>query len=93
VKPDIERYEVHGVKVYQLNVCEAIHDHDLCPGITILHAGAFDIGTVACDCPCHKEPENEVPGNSPTTGVSFRNCSPMIKLDAWRMPNWDGKVH
>jgi hypothetical protein len=42
----MERYEVHGVKVYQLNVCEAIHDHDLCPGITILHAGAFDIGTV-----------------------------------------------
>jgi hypothetical protein len=23
----MERYEVYGVKVYQLNICEAIHDH------------------------------------------------------------------
>ena len=57
----MERYEVHGVKVYQLNICEAIHDHDLCPGITSLHAAHFDLGTVACDCPCHKKPEDEVP--------------------------------
>jgi hypothetical protein len=56
----MERYEVHGVKVYQLNICEAIGDHHLCPGITGLHAGDFDLGTVACNCSCHKKPENEV---------------------------------
>jgi hypothetical protein len=27
-----ERYELHGKKVYQLDICEAIHDHRLCPG-------------------------------------------------------------
>jgi DNA ligase D-like protein (predicted ligase) len=32
-----------------------------CPGITSLHAGGFDLGTVACNCPCHKNPESEVP--------------------------------
>jgi hypothetical protein len=37
----MERYELHGVKVYQLNICEAIGDHHLCPGITSLHAGDF----------------------------------------------------
>jgi hypothetical protein len=26
-----ERYELHGKKVYQLDICEAIHDHHLCP--------------------------------------------------------------
>jgi hypothetical protein len=57
----MERYEVHGVKVYQLNICEAIHGHNLCAGITSLHAGDFNLGTVACDCPRHKKPENEVP--------------------------------
>jgi hypothetical protein len=57
----MERYEVHGVRVYQLNICEAIRDHHLCPGITTLKAGDFELGTVACDCPCHKKPENEVP--------------------------------
>ena len=40
----MERYEVHGVKVYQLDICEAIHDHDLCPGITSLRAGDIDLG-------------------------------------------------
>jgi hypothetical protein len=37
----MERYELHGVKVYQLDICEAIGDHHLCPGITCLHAGNF----------------------------------------------------
>jgi len=37
----MERYEVHGVKVYQLDICEAIGDHHLCPGITTLKAGDF----------------------------------------------------
>jgi hypothetical protein len=57
----MERYELHGVEVYQLNICEAIVDHHLCPGITSLYASDFDLGTVACNCPCHKKPENEVP--------------------------------
>jgi hypothetical protein len=57
----MERYELHGVKVYQLNICAAIGDHHLCRGITSLHAGDFDLGTVACDCHCHKKPEIEIP--------------------------------
>jgi hypothetical protein len=57
----MERFELHGVKVYQLNICEAIGDHHLCPGITNLRAGEFELGTVACNCLCHKKPENEVP--------------------------------
>jgi hypothetical protein len=56
----MERYELHGVKVYQLNICEAIGDHRLCPGITTLSAGDFELGTVACNCPCHMKPENEL---------------------------------
>jgi hypothetical protein len=57
----MERYEVHGVQVYQLNICEAIQDHDLCQRITNVHAVDFELGTVACDCRCHKKPENRVP--------------------------------
>ena len=51
----MERYELHGVKVYQLNICEAIGDHHLCPGITSLNAGDFELGTAACNCPCPQE--------------------------------------
>lgn len=43
----MERYEVHGVKIYQFNICEAIGDHHLCPGITRLHAADIDLGTPA----------------------------------------------
>jgi hypothetical protein len=57
----MEQYEARGARVYQFNICEAIDDHHLCPGITSLHAGNLDLGTVACNCPCHKKPENEVP--------------------------------
>jgi hypothetical protein len=57
----MEQYEVHGVKVYQLNVCEALGDHDLCPGITTLSAGDFELGTVTFNFPCHKKPGREVP--------------------------------
>jgi hypothetical protein len=39
----MKRYELHGVKVYELNIREAIQDHDLCPGITSLHAGCFGV--------------------------------------------------
>jgi hypothetical protein len=55
-----ERYELHGAKVYQLNICEAIGDRHLCPGITSLHAGDFEPGTVACVIVFrHKKPEDE----------------------------------
>ena len=39
----IERYEVHGLKGYQLNIGEAIGDHHLFSGITSLHAGDFGL--------------------------------------------------
>jgi hypothetical protein len=39
----MERYELHGVRVYQLDICAAIDDHHLCPGITSLHAGDFEL--------------------------------------------------
>lgn len=52
-----ERYELHGKKVYQLDVCEAIHDRHLCPGVTLLKAGEHELGPVFCNCPCHKKPD------------------------------------
>ena len=45
---------MHCLKVYQLDICETIGDHHLCPGITTLSAGDFELGTVACNCPCHR---------------------------------------
>jgi hypothetical protein len=39
-----ERYELHGRNVYQLDICEAIHDHHLCPGVTLLKAGEHELG-------------------------------------------------
>jgi hypothetical protein len=44
----MERYELHRVKVYELNIREAIQDHDLCPGVTSLHAGCFGRGLPVC---------------------------------------------
>jgi hypothetical protein len=49
----MERYEVHGVKAYQINICAAVSSHDQCPGITTLKAGDLELGMVACNCPCH----------------------------------------
>lgn len=40
----MERYEVHGVNIYQLNICEAVGEHYLCPGITTLNAGNLELG-------------------------------------------------
>jgi hypothetical protein len=58
----MERYELPpGVKVYQLDICVAIGDHHLCPGFTMLKAGDHELRPVACNCTCHKKPENEVP--------------------------------
>lgn len=56
-----ERYELHGVKAYQLDICEAIHDHHLCPGVTVLRAGEHELGPVFCKCPCHKKPKDDTP--------------------------------
>ena len=56
-----EWYELHGEKVFQLDICEAIHDHHLCPGVTVLKAGEHELGPVFCDCPCNKKPEDETP--------------------------------
>jgi hypothetical protein len=69
----MERYELHGVKVYQLNICEAIDDHHLCPGITTLKAGDHELGTVAGNCPCHKKDGNERPQPESGAGVSVRH--------------------
>jgi hypothetical protein len=44
-----------GTRVYELNICEAIKDHVHCPGFTILSAGSFKLGPVACICECHKK--------------------------------------
>ena len=65
----MERYEAHGVKVYQLNICEAIGDHHLCPGITSLHAGNLDLGTVAATALVTRSLRAKYPSNSPTTVV------------------------
>lgn len=31
------------------------------PERDVHEAGDYDLGTIACNCPCHKKPENEVP--------------------------------
>lgn len=56
----MERYEVHGVKVYQLNICEAIGDHDICPRMGTLNVDGLKIGPVMCTCDHHRKPEAEV---------------------------------
>ncbi len=57
----MERYELHGVKIYQRNIGEALGGHHLCPGITSLQAGDLGLGTVACNCSCHNKSGTEVP--------------------------------
>jgi hypothetical protein len=34
-----------GMKVYTLNICEAVGDQHLCPGFTTLSAGGHRTGT------------------------------------------------
>ena len=46
-----ERYELHGKKVYQLDICEAIHDHHLRPGVTLLKAGEHELGPLEVPLP------------------------------------------
>ena len=42
---------------YELDICEAIQDHHLCPRTALLKAGDIELGLVYCDCPCHKYSE------------------------------------
>ena len=44
-----ERYELHGVKA--LDICDAIHDHHLCRGVTVLKAGEHQLGHMFCKLP------------------------------------------
>jgi hypothetical protein len=55
----MERYELNGKKVFQLDICEAIHDHHLRPGVTVLNAGEHELGPLFCKCPCHKKVESK----------------------------------
>jgi hypothetical protein len=78
----MERYELYGVKVYQLDICEAIGDRDVCPDITTLKAGDFHLGTVACNCSCHKRRPA-----TPGTGICSSSCKGrMVRAGvcAWR---------
>jgi hypothetical protein len=44
-----------GIRVYELNICEAVPDHELCPGVSTLIAGEIKLGGVACTCACHRK--------------------------------------
>jgi hypothetical protein len=54
----MERYELTESR--STSSTSAKH-HYLCPEITALSAGGLELGTVACNCPCHKKLEIEVP--------------------------------
>jgi hypothetical protein len=49
----IQSVPVTDVKVYQLNICEALGDHDECAGMDALIVGFQEIGMVVCNCHCH----------------------------------------
>ena len=46
-----------GMKVYTLDICEALKDHELCPGFTPLSDGEHELGPVGFICACHKKVE------------------------------------
>jgi hypothetical protein len=56
----MERFPVSGVKVYQLEICEAIGDRDRCPGMGMLSVEGLRLGPVGCKCPHHLKPEEEI---------------------------------
>ena len=56
----MERFPVKGISIRQLDICAALDDHSKCPGLDVLSVGLREIGTVACNCSCHKKPEAEV---------------------------------
>ena len=41
--------------IFRLDVCDAVDDHMLCPGYSILHADNLLLGPVACTCHCHQK--------------------------------------
>jgi hypothetical protein len=49
-----------GHKVFTLDICDAIKGHLQCPGFATLSAGGIDLGPVACNCKCHKNPMTDV---------------------------------
>jgi hypothetical protein len=73
----MERYELRGMTVYQLNICEASGDHHLCPGITRLRAADLDLGSFAWDCPCHKKPEKTNHTNENGGNICKANSRPI----------------
>jgi hypothetical protein len=48
-----------GQTVYQVDICNAIKDHVDCPRFTMLSAGQFELGPLACTCQCHKKPTTQ----------------------------------
>lgn len=55
----VEHVPVTDVKVYQLNVCEALGDHEKCLGLDTLCVGLHEIGAVVCNCRCHGKIESQ----------------------------------
>ena len=41
--------------LFQLDICDAVDDHMLCPGHSILYVGDLLLGPVACTCHCHEK--------------------------------------
>jgi hypothetical protein len=64
----MERYELHGVKVYQLNICEAIGDRHLCPGINSLSAALWTWVPSPATVPVIRSLRTKCRSKSRTTG-------------------------
>jgi hypothetical protein len=55
----MQHFPVNDVKVYQLNICDALGHHDECVGMDTLSVEFHEIGMVVCNCRCHGNPESE----------------------------------
>lgn len=55
----IQCVPVTDVKVYQLNICDALGDHDECVGMDTLSVGFHEIGMVVCNCRRYRKTESE----------------------------------
>jgi hypothetical protein len=55
----MQHVPVNDVKIYQLNICDALGNHDECVGMDTLSVGFHEIGMVVCNCRCHGNPESE----------------------------------
>jgi hypothetical protein len=80
----MERFPVSGVKVYQLEICEAIGDHDRCPGMGRLSVDGLRLGPVGCKCPHHLKPEEEIelPSNQTTSSRCAKKMMPDLVTSA-----------